>query len=164
MGLSELVQLTLVFAMFAAGLGIVSYASANLVRTLTLGLIETSGVITDLEFHEFEDGGGGGGGGSHSYTVTLVFRYAVGEAHYTGRHLAFDVPGRLGPQERERIANYYARGEHLKVYYHPDNPQRVQLDRAVTDALFFGFLLIPTGGFLLWLSAQWGARLINSQT
>lgn len=161
MGLFELIQLSLVFVLAAAGSGVVSYASAYLIRTLTRGLIETTGFITNLEFYEFEDGGGGGG---HSYTVTLVFRYAVGDEQYTGRHLAFDVPGRLGPQERERIANYYARGEALKVYYHPDNPQHVQLDRDVTDALFFGFLLIPTGGFLLWLSAQWGARLINSQT
>lgn len=158
MGLSELVQLSLVFAMAAAGLGMVSYAAAYLVRTLTQGLVATSGQVAELEFHEFEDGNG------YNYTVTLIFHYDVDGERYTGRHLAFDIPGRLNPEAKARIATYYARGESLQVYYRPDNPQHVQLDRDTTDALFFGCLLIPTGGFLLWLSAQWGTRLINAPT
>jgi hypothetical protein len=154
MGLAELAQLSLAFALAAAGLGMIGYASVYLIRTITRGLVETSALVTNVEFDQFDD--------PSSYTVTLVFRYYVGDTEYTGRHLAFDVPGRLSPQDETRIAHYYPEGEYLKVFYHPDHPGRVQVDRDTDDALFFAFLLIPTGGLMVWLSVNWGARLISS--
>lgn len=154
MGLSELAQLSLVFALVAVGLGMMGYACMYLIRTLTRGLVETSAFITDVEVDQFDD--------PHYYTVTLVLRYYVGETEYTGRHLALDVPGRLRPEDEKRIANHYPKGEYLKVFYPLDHPGHVQVDRDTEDALFFAFLLIPTGGLMVWLSAQWGARLMGS--
>lgn len=127
-------------------------AVVSLVRSFTQRLEEVPGTISELEFDQF----------SENYTVTIVYHYQVDEVEYKGKHIAFDVPGQFSPQDSERLSLYYPKGQFLKVYYHPHNPTQSQLERDLDDALFLAFLLIPTGGAMLYLGLSWGMSLLQA--
>lgn len=151
MSFADLTQWGLVLALVGGGLGMIAAAALSLLRLVTHRLVEGYGHVVGLKFDEFPD----------RYTVTLIYRYQVGEQQFTGAHLAFDVDGPLHPDEKARIQQYYPEDQPLPVYYNPRQPAHAQLERGVDDALFLAFVLLPTGGGLLAVGVNWGAALLH---
>ena len=90
------------------------------------------------------------------YSVEITYTYSVGERTFRGTR--YSVTGNLGAERREQaeaIARGYRKGDKVKVYVDPEDPNRAVLARGGTRK---AWMTIGFGALLLGVGLVMGAR------
>jgi len=90
------------------------------------------------------------------YSVVITYTYSVGERSFRGDR--YSVTGNLGAERREQaeaFARGYRKGDKVKVYVDPEDPNRAVLVRGGTKK---AWMTIGFGALLLLIGLVMGAR------
>ena len=97
-------------------------------------------------------------------TVSVQYRYRVGDSPYIGNLLSFEKQDSFRPATAEEILKPYPSGAKCKVYYDPDDPSKSVLIKGIrsgnTINLVVGLLMI-LGGVVMAIDCWIGAANVR---